>query len=58
MLNDDKALLQQVDEIFVEPPDPNALTDEDSANEDEGGMIHNSTDTYFAIYLFIPLIDF
>ena len=41
MLNEDNDLLQNVDEIFVEPPDPNVDTDEDSADEDEGGMIYN-----------------
>lgn len=30
-----------VREIFLEPPDSNVLTDEDSAEEDEGGMIDN-----------------
>lgn len=30
-----------VREIFREPPDSNVLTDEDSAEEDEGGMIDN-----------------
>lgn len=43
MLNDDEDLLQQVDEIFMEPPDPNVDTDEDSADEDEGGMLYNLT---------------
>ncbi|KAG5879895.1 hypothetical protein JTB14_010413 [Gonioctena quinquepunctata] len=41
--NNDFASFGYVDEIFVEPPDPNADTDEDSANENEGGMIHNLT---------------
>lgn len=31
----------EVRDIFIEPPDPNALSDEDSANEDEGGTIDN-----------------
>ncbi|XP_039286653.1 piggyBac transposable element-derived protein 3 isoform X1 [Nilaparvata lugens] len=30
-----------VAELFVEPPEPNILSDEDSADEDEGGMIDN-----------------
>lgn len=41
MLQEDDELLQNVDEIFVEPPEPNVDTDEDSANEDEGGNIYN-----------------
>lgn len=28
-------------EIFIEPPDPNSISDEDSADEDEGGLIDN-----------------
>ncbi|KAG5869492.1 hypothetical protein JTB14_013565 [Gonioctena quinquepunctata] len=30
-----------VREIFIEPPDSNVLTDEDSGEEDEGGTIDN-----------------
>lgn len=30
-----------VREIFIEPPDANVLTDEDSGEEDDGGMIDN-----------------
>lgn len=41
MLSEDDDLLQNVDEIFVEPPDANVDTDEDSADEEEGGMMHN-----------------
>lgn len=37
--------LEKVDDdvngIFIEPPDPNMLSDEDSGNEDEGGAIDN-----------------
>ncbi|XP_050295599.1 piggyBac transposable element-derived protein 2-like [Anthonomus grandis grandis] len=39
MLEEDDELLQNVDEIFVEPPDPNVDSDEDSADEEEGGLI-------------------
>jgi hypothetical protein len=27
--------------IFIEPPEPNIISDEDSADENAGGMIHN-----------------
>lgn len=30
-----------VSSIFIEPPDAAGLSDEDSANEDEGGLIDN-----------------
>ncbi|KAG5893887.1 hypothetical protein JTB14_001072 [Gonioctena quinquepunctata] len=45
MLKEDDNLLANVDEIFVEPSDTNVDTDEDSANEDEGGMVCNLNDT-------------
>lgn len=35
------AYIDDIDEIFVEPPDSNILTDEDSAEEDEGGTLDN-----------------
>ncbi|KAG5880967.1 hypothetical protein JTB14_018696 [Gonioctena quinquepunctata] len=41
MLEEDDNLLANVDEIFVEPSDPNVVTDEDSADQDEGGMVCN-----------------
>ncbi|KAG5867364.1 hypothetical protein JTB14_008416 [Gonioctena quinquepunctata] len=41
ILEEDDNLFANVDEIFVEPPDPNVDTDEDSADEDEGGMVCN-----------------
>ncbi|KAG5865569.1 hypothetical protein JTB14_012749 [Gonioctena quinquepunctata] len=41
MLEEDDNLLANIDEIFVEPPDPNVDTDEDSADEDEVGMVRN-----------------
>ncbi|KAG5896239.1 hypothetical protein JTB14_011357 [Gonioctena quinquepunctata] len=37
--DDDTA--NQVDEIFAELPEPNIDTDGDSADEDNGGMLHN-----------------
>lgn len=33
----------QVDDIFIEPPDPRVETDEDSGEEDEGGLVDNLT---------------
>jgi hypothetical protein len=30
-----------VESIFIEPPDPHVLTDEDSGNEDEGAYTSN-----------------
>jgi len=41
MINEDDDLLQEVDEIFLEPPEPTVDTDQDSADEDEGGMLYN-----------------
>ncbi len=32
-----------IDEIFIEPRDPNIESDEDSAEEDGGGLIDNLT---------------
>ncbi|XP_072399204.1 uncharacterized protein [Diabrotica undecimpunctata] len=44
MVYGDEKLAEQVDNIFITPPDVNgADTDEDSANEDEGGFINNLT---------------
>lgn len=34
---------ENVDEIYIEPPESNELTDEDSADEDEGGLVDNLT---------------
>ncbi|KAG5865420.1 hypothetical protein JTB14_004459 [Gonioctena quinquepunctata] len=33
--------IDNIEEIFIEPPDPNSLTDEDSADEDSGGALDN-----------------
>ncbi|XP_074029977.1 uncharacterized protein isoform X5 [Leptinotarsa decemlineata] len=41
MIWGDDEFQHTVDQIFVEPPEPNIETDEDSADEDDGGMIHN-----------------
>ncbi|KAF5291658.1 hypothetical protein FQA39_LY14295 [Lamprigera yunnana] len=30
-----------VQEIYIEPPDANILTDKDSADEDDGGLVNN-----------------
>lgn len=35
------AYIDDIEEIFIEPPDPNPLTDEDSADEDDGGALDN-----------------
>lgn len=35
------AYIDDADEIFIEPPDSNVLTDEDSAEEDNGGKLDN-----------------
>ncbi|XP_068081249.1 uncharacterized protein [Anabrus simplex] len=43
ILEADDELGHQTEDIFIEPPDGNVDTDEDSANEDEGGMVHNLT---------------
>lgn len=32
---------EDIDEIFIEPPDAAVLTDEDYRNEDKGGVIDN-----------------
>lgn len=37
----DMIYLDDIEEIFIEPPDPTALTDEDSADEDDGGTLDN-----------------
>ena len=34
---------QEIDQIFIEPPEATVLTDEDSADEDTGGLIDNLT---------------
>ncbi|KAG5864540.1 hypothetical protein JTB14_007595 [Gonioctena quinquepunctata] len=44
MLNDDETMAGQVEVIFITPPDVNVDTDEDSGDEDGGGVIYNMTD--------------
>ena len=34
---------QDIDRIYIEPPEATVLTDEDSADEDTGGLINNLT---------------
>lgn len=43
MLEDDNEMQEHVDEIFITPPEVNAASDEDSADDDDGGMIYNLT---------------
>ncbi|KAG5884595.1 hypothetical protein JTB14_000612 [Gonioctena quinquepunctata] len=43
MIWGDDDIANQVDEIFVVLPEPNIDTDEDSVDEDNGGMLHNLT---------------
>ena len=42
-LAEDESNLLDVDVIFISPPDVNIGSDEDSANEDEGGLVDNLT---------------
>ncbi|KAF5278653.1 hypothetical protein FQA39_LY00695 [Lamprigera yunnana] len=53
--NDDIA--NQVDEVFIEPPEATVDTDEDSAEEDQGGMLHNLTGRQLRAPVEIRLID-
>ncbi|KAJ8953438.1 hypothetical protein NQ318_023557 [Aromia moschata] len=53
----DENIANQVDEIFIEPPETNVETDEDSADEDEGGMIHNLTGRQLRAPVEVKLID-
>ncbi|KAF5277925.1 hypothetical protein FQA39_LY06077 [Lamprigera yunnana] len=53
--NDDIA--NQVDEVFIEPPEATVDTDEDSAEENQGGMLHNLTDRQLRAPVEIRLID-
>ena len=34
---------EDIDRIYIEPPEATVLTDEDSADEDTGGLIDNLT---------------
>ena len=42
-LAEDESNLLDVDGIFISPPDVNMDSDEDSASEDEGGLVDNLT---------------
>ncbi|KAJ8938653.1 hypothetical protein NQ314_011392 [Rhamnusium bicolor] len=57
MVYSDENIANQVDEIFIEPPETNVETDEDSADEDEGGMIHNLTGRQLRAPVEVKLID-
>nr|CAI5831567.1 unnamed protein product [Callosobruchus analis]CAI5839624.1 unnamed protein product [Callosobruchus analis] len=39
VFNDDED--EEASDIYISPPEPNVLTDEDSADEDDGGLIDN-----------------
>lgn len=43
MLDEDEGMQAQVEDIFITPPEVNAESDEDSADDDEGGMVYNLT---------------
>lgn len=40
LVSQDEDMSNNVD-LFITPPDPSVLTDEDSAGEDEGGLLDN-----------------
>lgn len=43
MLDEDEDMQERVEKIFITPPEVNADSDEDSADDDDGGMIYNLT---------------
>ncbi|KAF5297499.1 hypothetical protein FQA39_LY12093 [Lamprigera yunnana] len=45
----DENLVNQDDEIFIEPPAAHVDCDKDSVNEDDGGMIHDLTGRQFRV---------
>ncbi|KAF5297807.1 hypothetical protein FQA39_LY11956 [Lamprigera yunnana] len=53
--NDD--ITNQVDEVFIEPPEATVDTDEDSAEEYQRGMLHNLTGRQLRAPVEIRLID-
>ncbi|KAJ8954297.1 hypothetical protein NQ318_005880, partial [Aromia moschata] len=57
MVYADENIANQVDDIFIEPPETNVETDEDYADEDEGGMIHNLTGRQLRAPVEVKLID-
>ncbi|KAF5285607.1 hypothetical protein FQA39_LY16576 [Lamprigera yunnana] len=50
-------IANQVDEVFIEPPETTVDTDENSAEEDQGGMFHNLTGRQLRAPVEIRLID-
>ncbi|KAF5303666.1 hypothetical protein FQA39_LY09913 [Lamprigera yunnana] len=50
-------IANQVDEVFIEPPEATVDTDEDSAEKDQGGMLHNLTGRQLRAPVEIRLID-
>lgn len=57
MVYGDENIANQVDKIFIEPPETNIDTDEDSADEDEEGMVNNLTGTQLRAPVEIKLTD-
>ena len=41
ILDEDEESQVDVTDVFISPPDGNELTDEDLADEDEGGLVDN-----------------
>lgn len=39
----DENFVNEIEEISMDPPESNVENDEESANEDDGGMAHNLT---------------
>ena len=56
-LAEDESNLLDVDGIFISPPDVNMDSDEDSASEDEGGLVDNLTGRQLLAYAKISLSD-
>ena len=43
MLAGDKEVQEKIKQIFITPPEVNADSDEDSADDDDGEMVYNLT---------------
>lgn len=43
MVQADDDFANETDETFIKPPKPNVDTDENTADENKGGMAHNLT---------------
>ena len=43
MLAEDEEVQEKIEQIFITPPEVNADSDEDSADDDDGGMVNNLT---------------